>query len=201
MGGRYCYRTGMLRNFTYLCVLAAFLGLGGCKALEPIDQNFFLGKFVDQGQAAPVARETYPVLIFRTPGYEMWSKRDANLEVGGIIHPLSVGQVEVIELPVGVHRLKVRPEEGGFDFCDLKVSVEESSKLTPAYIEVFERYNPTGQMLSMVLAEIEATTKYPLEPGQTCFGRFGLVQGTLPAGTDLMVRLTAQAERVKPPSP
>ena len=149
----------MLRNFTYLCVLAAFLGLGGCKALEPIDQNFFLGKFVDQGQAAPVARETYPVLIFRTPGYEMWSKRDANLEVDGVTHPLSVGQVEVIDLPAGVHHLKVRPEEGGLDFCDLKVSVDESSELAPAYVEVFERYNPTGQMLSMVLAEIEGVAQ------------------------------------------
>ena len=78
----------MLRNFTYLCVLAVFLGLGGCKALEPIDQNFFLGRFVDQGQAAPVARETYPVLIFRTPGYEMWSKEDVRLEVDGEIHLL-----------------------------------------------------------------------------------------------------------------
>ena len=201
MGARYCYRDDMLRNFTYLCVLATFSGLGGCKALEPIDQNFFLGKFVDQEQATPVVRETYPVLIFRTPGYEMWSKKDANLDVGGILHPLSVGQVEVIELPAGIHHLKVRPEEGGLDFCDLKVSVGESSKLTPAYVEVFERYNPTGQMLSMVLAEIEATTKYPLEPGQTCFGRFGLVQGTLPAGTDLMAPLTAQTGRVKPPSP
>ena len=46
----------------------------------------------------------------------MWSKRDANLDVGGVIHPLSVGRVEVIELPAGVHRLKVRPEEGGLDF-------------------------------------------------------------------------------------
>ena len=44
----------------------------------------------------------------------------------------------------------------------------------------------------MVLAEIEAATKYPLEPGQNCFGRFGLVQGTLPEGTDLKVPLTAQ---------
>ena len=191
----------MLRNFTYLCVLTAFLGLGGCKALEPIDQNFFLGKFVDQEQAASVVRETYPVLIFRTPGYGIWSKRDANLEVDGVLHPLSVGQVEVIELPVGIHHLKVRPEEGGLDFCDLKVSVSESSKLTPAYIEIFERYNPTGQMLSIILAEIEATTKYPLEPGQICFGRYGLVQGTLPTGTDLMAPLTARTGIVEPPSP
>jgi hypothetical protein len=53
----------------------------------------------------------------------------------------------------------------------------------------------------MVLAEIEAATRYPLEPGQNCFGRFGLVQGTLPAGTDLMAPLTAQAGRVEPAVP
>ena len=185
----------MLRNFSCLCVLAAFSGLGGCKALEPIDQNFFLGKFVDQEQLTPVVRETYPVLLFRTPGYEIWSKKHANLEVGDALHPLSVGQVEVIELPAGVHHLEVRPEEGGFDFCDLKLTVSADSARTPPYVEVFERYNPTGQMLSMVLAEIEANTKYPLEPGQACFGRFGMLQGTLPEGTDLSPPLTAKADQ------
>jgi hypothetical protein len=181
--------------FVFLSMLAV---LSGCKALEPIEQSFFLGKFVDQKVAAPVVRETYPVLVFRTPGYEIWSKKHANLEVGDALHPLSVGQVEVIELPAGVHHLKVRPEEGGFDFCDLRLTVDANSNETPAYVEVFERYNPTGQMLSMVLAEIEATTKYPLEPGQVCFGRFGMVQGTLPEGTDLKAPLTAQADQRGP---
>ena len=180
MGGRYCYRTEMLRNFTYLCVLAAFLGLGmqGAGAYRP---ELLLGKFVDQEQATPVVREIYPVLIFRTPGYEMWSKEDVRLEVGGI-HMPEVGQVEVIGLPAGVHRFVVRPTADQFDFCDIRVSVNESSKRTPAYVEVFERYNPSGQILSMILAEIEATIKYPLEPGQNCFGRYGLVQGRPPRG-------------------
>ena len=191
----------MLRIFTYLCVLSTFSGLGGCKALEPIDQNFFLGKFVDQEKAEPVERETYPVLIFRTPGYEMWSKEDVRLEVDGEVHLLEVGQVEVIGIPAGVHRFTVRPTANEFDFCDIRVSVNESSALAPAYVEVFERYNPSGQLLSMVLAEIEAATRYPLEPGQNCFGRFGLVQGTLPEGTDLTVPLTAQIRSAERPVP
>lgn len=191
----------MFRTFIHLCALAAVLGLGGCKAFEPIEQNFFLGKFLDQKQKPPVIRETYPVLVFRTPGYEIWSKRHANLDVNGTLYPLSVGQVEVIELPPGEHHLKVRPEEGGLDLCDLKLTVSANSTENPAYVEVFERYNPTGQMLSMVLAEIEANTKYPLEPGQVCFGRFGLVQGVLPEGTDLEAPLTAQTDRAGPSSP
>jgi hypothetical protein len=146
----------MIRISTYLFLLSAAF-LGGCKALEPIEQSFFLGKFVDQKPAEPVVRETYPVLVFRTPGYEIWSKKNANLEVGDALHPLSVGQVEVIE-----------------------------------------RYNPAGQILSVVLAELEATSKYPLEPGQVCFGRFGLLQGTLPEGTDLNAPLTAQADQLGP---
>jgi hypothetical protein len=184
--------------FVFLSMLTV---LSGCKAFEPIEQSFFLGKFVDQKQEPSVIQETYPVLIFRTPGYEIWSKKNANLDVNGTLYPLSVGQVEVIELPTGVHHLKVRPEEGGLDFCDLKLSVNVSSTEAPAYVEVFERYNPTGQMLSMVLAEIEANTKYPLEPGQVCFGRFGLVQGVLPEGTDLEPSLTAQADRAGPSTP
>ena len=187
----------MIRTSTYFCLLSATF-LGGCKALEPVEQSFFLGKFVEQKVAEPVVRETYPVLVFRTPGYEIWSKKHANLEVGDALHPLSVGQVEVIGLPAGVHHLKVRPEEGGLDFCDLKLTVRPNSAGTPPYVEVFERYNPTGQMLSVVLAEIEASTKYPLEPGQTCFGRFGMLQGTLPEGTDLDAPLTAQAGQREP---
>jgi len=192
-----CYGPVMPRTSTYLFPLL-LATLVGCKALEPIEQSFFLGRFVDQKPAEPVVRETYPVLVFRTPGYEIWSKKHANLEVGDALHPLSVGQVEVIGLPAGVHHLKVRPEEGGLDFCDLRLTVGADSAGTPPYVEVFERYNPTGQMLSMVLAEIEATTKYPPEPGQVCFGRFGMVQGTLPEGTDLSAPLTAQADQRGP---
>ena len=192
-----CYGPVMPRTSTYLFPLL-LATLVGCKALEPVEQSFFLGKFVEQKQAAPVARVTYPVLVFRTPGYEIWSKKHANLEVGDALHPLSVGQVEVIGLPAGVHHLKVRPEEGGLDFCDLKLTVRPNSAGTPAYVEVFERYNPTGQMLSVVLAEIEANAKYPLEPGQVCFGRFGMLQGTLPEGTDLDAPLTAQAGQREP---
>ena len=87
--------------------------------------------------------------------------------------------------------LKSGPRRGA-RFCDIKVSIDGSNSGTPAYVEVFERYNPTGQILSMVLAEIEATTKYPLEPGQVCFGRFGLVQGVLPEGTDLTAPTTCK---------
>ncbi len=186
----------MLRGFTYLVSLGLMSGLSGCKALEPIDQNFFFGKFIDQDKAVVEIR-TYPFLMFRTPGYEIWSKKSANLELDGQLYALEVGQVEVIDLPAGTHHFKVRPEEGGFDFCDIKVSVDGSSLERPAYVEVFERYNPTGQMLSMVIAEIEANTKYPLEPGQVCFGRFGLVQGVLPKGTDLTAPMTAQGESLK----
>ena len=84
--------------------------------------------------------------------------------------------MEVIGIPAGVHRFVVRPTADQFDFCDIGVG-ERVGFPDPAYVEVFERYNPSGQLLSMVLAEIEAG-KYPLEPGQNCFGRFGLVQGT-----------------------
>ena len=190
----------MTRSLTYFICSFATVLLSGCKALEPIDQTFFLGKFMDQEPTAPVAQETYPVLIFRTPGYEMWSKRrESGCERNSVFVECRPGRGH--RSPGGEHHLKVRPEEGGLDFCDLKLSLNESSEATPAYVEVFERYNPTGQMLSMILAEIEATTRYPLEPGQTCFGRFGLVQGVLPEGTDLEPPLTAQADRLDRSSP
>ena len=189
----------MTRSFTYLICSFATVLLSGCKAFEPINQSFFLGKFIDQQPTAPVAQETYPLLIFRTPGYELWSKEAVRLEMDGETHLLEVGQVEVIGIPEGVHRLVVRPTGDEFDFCDIRVSVTEASARTPAYVEVFERYNPSGQLLSMVLAEIEAAARYPLEPGQNCFGRYGLVQGTLPEGTDLTVPLTAQTGSVERP--
>ena len=190
----------MIRNLFSYCSFCLLIALVGCKAFEPIDQNFFLGKFVNSDEVV-VDNRAYPLLMFRTPGYEIWSKSPAKLELGGKFYALDVGQVEVVDLPAGTHHFKVRPEEGGLDFCDIRVSVDASNQETPAYIEVFERYNPTGQMLSMVLAEIEAMTKYPLEPGQTCFGRFGLVQGKLPEGTDLTTPKTAHRVDLKSRNP
>ena len=190
----------MIRNFFNFCFIALLIELNGCKALEPIEQSFFFGKFIDEEKVV-VETKTYPFLMFRTPGYGIWSKRPAKLELDGRSYALEVGQVEVIDLPAGTHHFKVRPEEGGLDFCDIKVSIDASNSETPAYIEVFERYNPTGQMLSMVIAEIEAMTKYPLEPGQVCYGRFGLVQGVLPLGTDLTGPVTAQRDDLKSEKP
>ena len=191
----------MIRRFFYYFSLGSLIALPGCKALEPIEQNFFLGKFISQNEVLVEEVRTYPLLIFRTPGYELYSKRPAVLELDGKFYSLDVGQVEVIDLPAGVHYFKVRPEEGGLDNCDIKVSVDEASLETPAYVEVFERYNPTGQIISMVLAEIEATTRYPLEPGQVCFGRFGLVQGALPEGTDLSAPIKAQSDDLNSGNP
>ena len=191
----------MIRRFFYYCFLGSLIALPGCKALEPIEQNFFLGRFINENEVPVEENRTYPLLIFRTPGYQLYSKRPAVLELDGKFYSLDVGQVEVIDLPAGVHHFKVKPEEGGLDNCDIKVSVDQLNLDTPAYVEVFERYNPTGQIISMVLAEIEATTKYPLEPGQVCFGRFGLVQGVLPQGTDLTAPITAQRDDLKSGNP
>ena len=39
--------------------------------------------------------------------------------------------MEVIDLPAGTHHFKVRPEEGGLDFCDIKVSIDQTQRLQP----------------------------------------------------------------------
>ena len=49
---------------------------------------------------------------------------------------------------------KLGPRREDLIIAISKVSVDEELE-TPAYVEVFERYNPTGQIISMVLAEIE----------------------------------------------
>ena len=60
----------MIRIFFYFCFLGSLIALPGCKALEPIEQNFFLGKFINENEALVEEVRTYPLLIFRTPGYE-----------------------------------------------------------------------------------------------------------------------------------
>ena len=103
----------MIRRFFYYGFFGSLLALPGCKALEPIEQNFFLGRFINENEVPVEENRTYPLLIFRTPGYQLYSKRPAVLELDGKFYSLDVGQVEVIDLPAGVHHFKVNP--GGAD--------------------------------------------------------------------------------------
>ena len=64
----------MVRNFFNFCCFALLIVITGCKALEPIEQNFFFGKFIDEEKIV-VETTTYPFLMFRTPGYGIWSKK------------------------------------------------------------------------------------------------------------------------------
>jgi len=173
----------MIRSSTYIIVLAA-LWLSGCKQLEPVDQPFFLAGWTQLNSLNMTTEKTYPVLVFRTPGFGLWADEATRLELGeaGTVQ-LAIGEVEVVELPAGSHRVAVRPGRDGFEYCELDLQVASTGP-TP-YIEVFERQNPSGKMVSMLLAEVEAAVKFPVDPGMTCLGHFGVRQGRLPSDVSL----------------
>ena len=169
---------------TFFIALFGALALSGCKQFQPVEQPFFLAGWSRMIPSAQPGVETYPVLVFRTPGFGLWSRESTILEMGdaGSVE-LMIGEVEVVELPAGVHRVAVRPGLDGLEYCELGLRVDVAG---PApYIEVFERHNPTGKMLSSVLAEVEAAIKFPVDKGMTCFGHFGVRQGLVPAGISL----------------
>ena len=173
----------MNRISTYIGLVAA-LCLAGCKQLEPIEKPFFLAGWTQFNPLARADEPTYPVLVFRTPGFGLWADEATQLELGeaGTVQ-LAIGEVEVVELPAGTHRVAVRPGRDGLEYCELDLQVASTG---PApYIEVFERQNPSGKMISMVLAEVEAAVKFPVDPGLTCFGHFGVRQGRLPTDVSL----------------
>ena len=173
----------MIRSSTYIVVSTA-LWLSGCKQLEPVDQPFFLAGWTQFNPLNKTTEKTYPVLVFRTPGFGLWADEATRLELGeaGTVQ-LAIGEVEVVELPAGTHRVAVRPGRDGFEYCELDLQVASTGP-TP-YIEVFERQKPAGKMLSMVIAELEAATKFPVDPGMTCFGHFGVRQGRIPSDVSL----------------
>ena len=173
----------MIRSSTYIIVLAA-LWLSGCKQLEPVEKRFFLAGWTQFNPLNKTTEKTYPVLVFRTPGFGLWAGEATRLELGeaGTVQ-LAIGEVEGVELPAGIHRVAVRPGRDGFEYCELDLQVASTGP-TP-YIEVFERQNPAGKMLSMVIAEVEAAAKFPVDPGMTCFGHFGIRQGRLPSDVSL----------------
>jgi hypothetical protein len=179
----------MIRNSTYIVVIAIIL-LTGCKQLEPIERPFFLAGWTQFSPLGKADKPTYPVLVFRTPGFGLWAKELTRLEMGeqGSL-TLLIGEVEVTEMPAGTHRVAVHPEREGFEYCELDLVVTAGQP--PPYIEIFERQNPTGKMLSMVLAEAEAAIKFPVDPGMTCFGHFGVRQGVIPEGVSLEQAKTA----------
>ena len=173
----------MIRSSTYIVVSTA-LWLSGCKQLEPVDQPFFLAGWTQFNPLKKTTEKTYPVLVFRTPGFGLWADEAARVELGeaGTVQ-LAIGEVEVVELPAGTYRVAVRSGREGFEYCELDLQVASTG---PApYVEVFERQNPAGKMLSMVIAEVEAAAKFPVDPGMTCFGHFGIRQGRLPSDVSL----------------
>ena len=173
----------MIRSSTYIIVLAA-LWLSGCKQLEPVEKRFFLAGWTQFNPLNKTTEKAYPVLVFRTPGFGLWADEATRLELGeaGTVQ-LAIGEVEVVELTAGTHRVAVRPGRDGFEYCELDLQVVSTG---PApYIEVFERQNPSGKMVSMLLAEVEAAVKFPVDPGMTCFGHFGVRQGRLPSDVSL----------------
>ena len=182
----------MNRISTYIGLVAA-LFLAGCKQLEPVEKPFFLAGWTQLNPLARADEPTHPVLLFRTPGFGLWADEATRLELGeaGTVQ-LAVGEVEVVELPPGTHRVAVRPGRDGLEYCELDLQVASTG---PApYIEVFERQNPSGKMLSMLLAEVEAAVKFPVDPGMTCFGHFGVRQGRLPSDVSLDDAKTAVAK-------
>ena len=176
----------MIRSFPWIgwIVWIGALLCAGCKQLEPVERPFFLAGWSRMIPSAQPDIDTHPVLVFRTPGFGLWSEESTVLEMGnaGSVE-LMIGEVEVVELPAGVHRVGVRPGREGLEYCELELRVTAG---TPApYIEVFERQNPAGKILSSVLAEVEAAIKFPVDRGMTCFGHFGVRQGVVPAGISL----------------
>ena len=107
----------MIRSSTYIVVFAA-LWLSGCKQLEPVDQPFFLAGWTQLNPLNATTEKTYPVLVFRTPGFGLWADEATRLELGeaGTIK-LAIGEVEVVELPAGPHPVSVRPGPDGLDHC------------------------------------------------------------------------------------
>ena len=186
------YLLAMNRTSTYLGFVAA-LWLSGCKQLEPVEKPFFLAGWTQFNPLNKTTEKTYPVLVFRTPGFGLWADEATRLELGeaGTVQ-LAIGEVEVVELPPGTHRVVVRPGRDGLEYCELDLRVASTGP-TP-YIEVFERQNPSGRMISMVLAEVEAAIKFSVDPGMACFGHFGVRQGRLPSDVSLDEAKTAVAK-------
>ena len=182
----------MIRISTYIMLITTLV-LVGCKQLEPIERPFFLAGWTQFNPLEKTTEKTYPVLVFRTPGFGLWADEATRLELGeaGTVR-LAIGEVEVVKLPAGTHRVAVRPGVDGYEYCELDLQVASTG---PApYVEVFERQNPAGKMLSMVIAEVEAAVKFPVDPGMTCLGHFGVRQGRLPSDVTLDEAKTAVAK-------
>lgn len=173
----------MVRISTYITCWVIIM-LAGCKQIEPVDRPFFLAGWTELNPLTKSGQPTRPVLVFRTPGYGLWADESTHLEMGeeGTL-VLAIGEVEVVEMPLGTHRVAVRPGRVGFEYCELDLVVKAGQP--PPFVEVFERQNPSGKMISMVLAEVEAAMKFPVDPGMNCFGHFGVRQGVIPKGVSL----------------
>ena len=162
-----------LNHLTKCLALTAVLAVTGC-AFEPVKTGYSQAQVKTVAQAEVAPHDS--LLVFRTSGFKLWENQDAEFLVNGdSVALFKAGGASYLPLQAGNNTIVVREPEH-FLKCELEFDFEPGTR---QFVEIYERMDPAGLMVSYILADLQSRLMYDPHPGTNCNGLYGLSMGYL----------------------
>ncbi|RPG22289.1 MAG: hypothetical protein CBB93_001515 [Oceanospirillales bacterium TMED33] len=170
---RISMRLVCLRNCFALIAIVVTTGCG----FEPVKYGYSKSQVSSTSSDAVIPHGSeHSLLVFRTSGFKLWEKQDAEFLINGeSIAFFKAGGAGYFPLTAGRNTIVVREPEH-FLKCELEFDFEPGSG---QFVEIYERFDPGSLMLSFVLADLQSRMLYDPHPGTKCSGVYGLSMGQL----------------------
>ena len=148
----------------------------GC-AFDPVKSGYSKNQVSTAPENAVLPHGSeYSLLVFRTSGFKLWEKQEAEVSINGSpVAFFKVGGARYLPLTAGQNTIVVREPEN-FMKCELEFEFEPGSG---QFIEIYERLDPSALLISFIFADLQSRLHYDPHPGTNCAGVYGLSMGRL----------------------
>jgi hypothetical protein len=155
----------------FVFVFVLYAGISGCQ-FDPV-KTAYTPNSAKILETAKISLDG-SILVFRTSGYKIWAKEDAEFVVNEQPAALfKAGGTAYLPLMAGTNTIQVR-EPGSFITCGLEFEFEPGAG---QFVEIYERLEPGALLLSFILADMASRMLFDPHPEGNCNGVFGLSMG------------------------
>lgn len=163
----------ILKALVWLVTLPFLLSLVGC-AFDPVKSEYSQAAVTTTSDLDSLSHDS--LLVFRTSGFKVWSKQDAEFFVNGeLVAWFQGGGARFFPIGAGMNIITVREPEN-FLKCELEFDFKPGSG---QFVEIYERFEPSALVVSFILADLQSRLLFDPHPGTECTGVYGLSMGYL----------------------
>ena len=160
-----------LRNIAWIVILPSLLSLIGC-AFDPVKTGY--SRAAVRTPLDSVTPSYDSLLVFRTSGFKVWAKQDAEFFVNSeLVAWFKSGGAQYFPIKSGINTIAVREPEN-FLKCELEFDFKPG---TGQFVEIYERFDPSALVVSFILADLQSRLLFDPHPGTECTGVYGLSMG------------------------